>query len=97
VALDDILGLELSQALRQQTIGQTWNGRQYFVEAARLADKYADDRTGPALADQFDGLVKARAEFGELCRRAIVHGAFQYIRNRLSLVAATSIGGSSIH
>src|ERR687885_320992 len=61
-ALDDAAVLELLETLREQPIGERGDGVADLREAHGAAlQEHVDDRPAPALADQLDGLVQARA------------------------------------
>src|SRR5215211_9386885 len=57
-ALDQALGLELAQALRQQAIRQPGYREGELGEVVRALGERPQDRAGPALADQLHGGVE---------------------------------------
>jgi hypothetical protein len=61
---DDALALELAQAFRQHPIADIGDGRAQFGEAQAAVEQQLNDRTGPAPADELDGLVKSDAQVG---------------------------------
>jgi hypothetical protein len=61
-AIDDALGLEHSQALREHAIADVGNGDAEFREPHPSVKQELDDRTRPTAADQLDGAVKSDAE-----------------------------------
>src|SRR4051794_1397295 len=56
-ALDDPAGLELLQALGEEAIGQLGHRGGELAEAHRPVVEDAEDRAGPAAADELDALV----------------------------------------
>ena len=60
LALDDPARLELLHPLGEKPVGELGNGLRDLGEAQRSVHQDAQDRAGPAPADQLDGLVVER-------------------------------------
>src|SRR6185312_13061092 len=59
-ALDDLLGLELLEPLRQKTVGEVGHEVPDLGEAQRAVEKDEQDCPRPALADELHGAVIQR-------------------------------------
>src|SRR5437899_10844995 len=57
LTLDDPLALELLQALGEQSVGKVGDALLDLGEARGALEQDEEDRAGPALADELDGLV----------------------------------------
>src|SRR5690348_4692321 len=61
-ARDDALRLQLFQPLREHAVADVGDGIAQLAKACQPLHQGADDRPGPAPADQFHGVVIVRAE-----------------------------------
>src|SRR5579872_1421607 len=79
VTRDDFFALEFAQPFGEQSIRKIGNRAEQLVESARTAQERAENRTGPALADQFDGVVEAWAEIARPAARLFAHYSWAII------------------